>query len=413
MKNAIYTATLALFFIVSLTPLSFIPVKIWNVPFHYIFLSATVSALLVAGSLTGKRPTSFSILVILLLSVFSLSIITSVDRSNTARTIASFFLRGLAIGLVAEQIGTRGRTESFMRFMVFCGAALSFLGLIEFFFKWNPFFYIAPGMADCAIPGRPGMLSTVGHPLPLGSFLVLILPVSLAFSVNSTKTINYLFFVFISSCLVLSFSRSSWLSAIVALAVFFSLQDYRSLIKKKYSFFLFALPLLILPFIFFQPARKAIITRTNAEALYNELFASHRAASYVTTAHILRKSWLLGIGMGNYPKVYETYRTPGTDCRFFTPDNMYLRLLSETGLVGTCAFMAFLIFWFARLWIYRYDKIIAALLSGLTGFLVNMMAADLFYILLPQFTFWIMVGFSAARLTELSHDKSIPVALRN
>ena len=71
-----------------------------------------------------------------------------------------------------------------------------------------------------------------------------------------------------------------------------------------------------------------------------------RISQYRTTANVLSANPLLGIGFGNFTRVYDTYRhhsSPSTErWPARTTENMYLMIVAETGLVGLAAFLALL-----------------------------------------------------------------------
>jgi len=132
---------------------------------------------------------------------------------------------------------------------------------------------------------------------------------------------------------------------------------------------------------------------------------SHRFHSYRTTFNIFKKHPLFGVGMGNYPKVHIAYRAEGTGEKVETPDNMYLRFICETGLVGTLTFFCFIFYWLYQFWRNRNDIFIWTIFVGLIGFLINMMTGDFFYWLPTQFLFWFMLGIGVASLNEVKRNQ--------
>lgn len=139
----------------------------------------------------------------------------------------------------------------------------------------------------------------------------------------------------------------------------------------------------------------------------------------------------LGIGLGNYAFYFEEmlpYRpvaalpeilrliTPekGRD-RLVTSKNFYLRLLSETGIIGAIAFFGFVItlsgsalyLWFAKEQEWRYWGILS--LNGLAAFTLSAMTFDSFVI--PNM--WIVFGLitTATRLhTQAIHHSNTSIA---
>ena len=82
----------------------------------------------------------------------------------------------------------------------------------------------------------PGVGSTVGNPNFLGKFLVLILPLSLAYGCASRSRVQTLYgtvaFLACLVALVLTFTRASWLAFFIEMIIFFSITG-RMLLRKK------------------------------------------------------------------------------------------------------------------------------------------------------------------------------------
>lgn len=403
----IFITISVLFFMVSLIPFNFLALKIFGLPFHYIFIGGTVCLLVILSWLTDKKLTLFDKWLFIIMFGFSLSLISSIDRTYTIRTLGSFFLRGISVAFIAERV-FRNREKTTVFILLVCASLVSLIGLIEFVFHWNPFFRLAPALVNFSLSSRSGMSSTIGHPLALSAYLVLFLPLSVLFTQTKGKKtfLKFIPLLLILATILLSFSRSSWISCLFALLIYFLSRENLNKLIKNWKIIPAFMIVIVSIFLLSSRIRTVFYERANFQRLKSEIFSSHRSASYKTTWNIFKKYPFFGVGFGNYPKVHEVYRAEGTSPFFKTPDNIYLRFLCETGIIGIVTFLIFMFYWLTKLWQNRNNLFIFAIFAGLAGFLINQMAADLFYWLAPQFAFWILFGISMGNLQKHEFKKS-------
>jgi O-antigen ligase len=117
---------------------------------------------------------------------------------------------------------------------------------------------------------------------------------------------------------------------------------------------------------------------------------------------------LFGLGLNNFSVYYEF--ATGRDN--WGPHSFYVALLVETGLVGTALFGVFLWWVFRRL---RVARVLEPRLAwGLTAALVGTMAANLFYLTMQFYYFYVFVAFALALPVVAARDArvSTPAATR-
>ena len=409
-------AVLILFCLVSLVPFfAMNHIKILVLPIHYLIVGGSIGILVVLKSgYQRAKLTSFDKWLFVLMLGFSLSLITSVDRLYTLQSLVSFFLRGVGVAFVVHKIVILEKRKNLLVLvLLFVVSIVCLIGLVEFFTGRIPFFhrlYIENVETyPTEIRGRSGMMSTIGHPLVLSAYLVLIIPVAILFFQTKKTIFSLLPLAVIFPTILLSFSRSSWISSILVLGMYFWNKENKMRILNfinKYIILLIVLSgVCILAFFITPRLKNTFLYRVNPQTLKSETLDSHRFNSYRTTWNIIRKYLLFGVGMGNYPKVHNVYRAEGTSEDVETPDNMYLRFLSETGLVGTLTFFCFIFYWLYQFWRNRSDSFIWTVFVGLTGFLINQMTGDFFYWLPTQFLFWFMLGIGVASLNEVKRNQ--------
>lgn len=398
LEQFMFYALLGLFLIVSLIPFSsLLHIRLFNLPLHYLIVGGGVFLLVIVTWWAGERKFySFDLWLGIVLFAFALSLITSVNRGWTIRSLGSFFLRGGGVAFVASRlVNSKERRRNFTYVLLIGGSLVCLIGLVEFFLGRNPLFHQLYLTHNPYYPLglRSGMVSTIGHPLPLAAWLVLLLPLSLKFGHDRKFPIGFIPFLLILATICFSFTRSAWFAGAVAFFCYFLKKESRKISKKNLSILLL-IPILVLPLFFFSRARNTFHRRFNIKRIKQEVLSSHRSASYTTTLNIVKNYPLFGGGMGNYPQLHKKYRAKRAAARIETPDNMYLRLLSETGIVGLGTFLVFIIFTLYRFWRNSFsgDGFRWAIFCGLVGFLINLFASDLFYWLAPQFTFWLLLG---------------------
>ncbi|MFH1259982.1 MAG: O-antigen ligase family protein [Elusimicrobiota bacterium] len=395
-EQFIFWSVLIIFFLVSFVPFFALKqVTINGYPAEFYLIGGGVAGLVVLTLLNqGKKITGFDKWLIFLMFGLSLSLFTSIDRTNTLKSLASFFLRGAGVAFIASRVvNTDVRRNYLVKFVLFTASLVCLIALLEFFTGKQPIFqnlYVKyPN--DCRYNFGSRCVSTLGHPLVLSAYLVMLLPLAVSFLQNSRHFYKFIPLSLIIPTIFLTFSRSSWLAGFFALLIYFS--GNKNIFAKRKVIFISLIILLSLAFV---PRVKQIFKeRVNAGRLKAEIFTSHRFDAYKTTWQIFKNYPFFGVGLGNYPAVHEQYRTERMSSGIKSPDNIYLRILCDTGLAGVGSFLIFVFYWLVILWKKRQEQLILAIVAGLTGFMLNQFAADLFFWLAPQFLFWLLIGAGA------------------
>jgi putative inorganic carbon (hco3(-)) transporter len=115
---------------------------------------------------------------------------------------------------------------------------------------------------------------------------------------------------------------------------------------------------------------------------------------------------VLGIGYGNYKYLYTSFMTISAQLDTLDAHNLYLQLLSETGLIGFLVFGAIVALFFrlSSTLIRNQDSlrriIGVGMFGSLTGFLIHGVVDFMFHVS-PQFgaLFWMMLGFCTGAVT--------------
>ena len=294
------------------------------------------------------------------------------------------------VAFIAERI-VRYKSMKFMiRSVLICVCIVAIVGIIELFFTWNPYFKVESDYNKI-------MCATIGNPLVFGAYMVIFLPLTLWFLENTKKFFRVIPFFLTFFSVIFSFSRIAWISMFCMLFIYFFRKAYFEKIKKRWFVVAVVLAVIMMPF-FARPSFRAIFGhRFNISELKSMSYLE-RVSAYKITWNIFKDHPIMGVGFGNYPNVYGRYKIETTWPDLITPDNMYLRFLCDTGIVGTSVFFIFIIFWLHKLWRGRDNTVVWAIFCGLIGFLINQLAADLMLWAAVQFAFWMLLGFAVGTI---------------
>lgn len=277
------------------------------------------------------------------------------------------------------------------------------MGILEFIlhknilyenFLFNPFYkkYIY----------EKRIMSTQMHPSVLGTYFLAVIPFS-AFLTFNGRNFKERYLGFLSGLagflgIFLAFARAAFLGVFV----FFTLYLWRKN-KKTYSVFIvimllcFLLTIPLSEHILFLKRFNFILTFRHS---VHKMQIDYRLERFPAAFKMWKQHPFTGVGIDNFRLLFDKYH-PAQDVPFESkiPDNMYLTIFAETGLVGSICFLLFICQLLRQEW--RALKVIVSredqeflfiLLCGFIGLLVNMASYDLFYWYMPLYFFWIYAG---------------------
>lgn len=220
----------------------------------------------------------------------------------------------------------------------------------------------------------------------IGVFSILYLPFSFAFLLqdekSAVKNISLLGFCLMSICLLLNYSRGSFISVLVGIFFVFFISKNR---KSGYIVFLFTLILLF--FAFLLESSRLVDLNT----------WEYRFSYIKEGAKLFMKSPLLGKGLGAFELQHFVHPAVGRQSLHI--ENLYVEILAQSGIIGLASFLY--IFWLyfrkisaglKNLPLYEIaiaGSIFASLISGFFGSVI------LVGISMP-FLFWFLMGISVA-----------------
>lgn len=254
-------------------------------------------------------------------------------------------------------------------------------------------------VAEEPVPTR--VFSILKSPNILGSFMVLVAPLSLAFAANCKAIWKKLIFMgsfaVMSSCLLFTYSKMAWFAYLAALGVYFLIKDKRLVLVLTAT--------AVLMYLFVPSINSRIDYLLSPQYIISSL-SGGRLVRWIRGVGIFRENLLYGVGLGRFGgAVAMNNKIPGT----FYMDNYYLKTAVEGGLAGLIAFLVLIlnvVVWGIRA-IFKLSKeagkekfnFSVSIFAGLVGVLVHNLVENVFEVPMMMAYFWLM----AAILMFISH----------
>lgn len=281
-------------------------------------------------------------------------------------------------------------------FIFSCAAFLvSFDGLFQFFVKTD---FLRQRELVCVANHLYALTASFQHYNDFGTYLVISFVVVTSLLLKEQKKAIYEIFLwvtlmFIEICLVLTFSRGSWLNLFVASALIL-------LLSKKAKKMLPMLTIFIIMFITMPLVKDRIMFSFHPQG------DADRFLVWKTAFKMIKENPFLGKGVGTFMDYFHAYVK---DKVVQYAHNCFLQIWAETGIFSLISFLSFLGF---LLWgaiaAFRKNRnlIILGIAAGLSGFLVHSFFDTHFYSLQLSVLFWTMAGVLQALVNiETTNNK--------
>jgi putative inorganic carbon (hco3(-)) transporter len=250
------------------------------------------------------------------------------------------------------------------------------------------------------------ILSSIGHPVFLGTLMIMALPISFSFCILEKHLVWKMGFVIgtfvLFVALILTFSRGAWVAGFFAGVSYLFLRGVRP-IWYVISLGVVIAGVLIILFSFRGITDIFLGRIIEAYELYVlDLSATSRGKALGHTFEILDISPFMGVGTGMYRfKVSVLERDVLWPPTLDTPDNMYLLWIAERGVLGFFAIIFFMTHFF-RLFLIRLKvksngdshELVLGLFVCFIGFFVNMLTCCTLTFPVTRIVFWILAGVS-------------------
>ncbi|MBE7027717.1 MAG: hypothetical protein E7407_01610 [Ruminococcaceae bacterium] len=246
--------------------------------------------------------------------------------------------------------------------------------------------------------------STFDNPNVLGEYLVMMIPLSMAFSLRSEKPLHKIVYFAVLAlcvlCLIFTWSRGAWLGAMLAVIIFLVATDKRWAICSLVLF-------VVIPFIpVVLSSDSAIVGRITSIGDMSDSSTAYRVSIWYSALRVIRDFWLSGIGPGSdaFSLVYQKYAASGVAFALHS-HNLFLQLLVELGIGGFLVFIMLLLRYVkssVQTLLYENKKtlhstVTTACTSGILGLMLQGMTDYVWYNYKILLIFWIVLAISTAK----------------
>ena len=241
---------------------------------------------------------------------------------------------------------------------------------------------------------EPRLAGTFKMPNDLGAYLVILLPIAIGYSVVSWRAprnwrliaVLGILLCVMGANLALTLTRAAWIgvfAATIYIAIYF---------QRKLLWGLLAL-LLLSPFLMPQTVKDRFETIRQRPSG----FMSERPQWWKTSAQLIAKYPITGIGLGRFRHEYQLHAPAGVHHKPYHAHNIYLHIAVEQGIPSLILFLAILFLIFRQLSALRKrdDFWCSGLFIGGSGFLISAFVyglADQIFHQRPLLIFWFLIG---------------------
>lgn len=337
-----------------------------------------------------KTPLDFPI--ILFASVLVISALTSFAVKSSVMAVLVYIAFILGYFLLTNTVKTKKQLYGLLSMVLLAGLFVAAYGIYQHIFGF------AEGSTwidqDMFSDIQTRVASTFENPNVLGEYLLLLIPVGLAFIWAAPKNYNKIIHLVITGllalCMIYTYSRGCWIGLLVAFFLFFVFYDRRFI-------WIGVIALLLSPM--FLP--QTVIDRFTSVGDTTDTSTSYRVYIWMGTMQMFKDYWLCGIGIGTdaFNMVYPFYSYSSIVAPH--SHNLYLQILVENGVLGIAAFLGILVVFYKTVIasILRtkdrlLNGLVIGLAAGLFGYLVQGMFDNVWYNYRVFLLFFVILGLA-------------------
>ncbi|MFH1441851.1 MAG: O-antigen ligase family protein [Candidatus Omnitrophota bacterium] len=265
---------------------------------------------------------------------------------------------------------------------------LSIDGLSQYFFGLE---FLRHRNLGITFQGVYAMTAAFNHYNDFGAYITVIFLMMLSLFISNKKWPYRLAYVpalvLIETCLLLTFSRGSWIGSILGLFLML-------FVSRKYKEFIFICGILIFTLIAL-PGTKTMIARLNF--ILQAGGDTDRLIVWKIALNMIKENPFLGKGLGTFMDYFSKRSS-------LTPQyahNCFLQIWAETGIFSLLSFISFIMALLLRgIAVFKKtnDYILLGILCGLLAFLVHSFFDTDLYSLQLAVLFWTVAGILAAAI---------------
>ena len=348
-----------------------------------------------------RTPLDFPIL--LFASVLVVSAITSFAVKNSVMAVLVYLAFISGYFLLTNTIKTKKQLYGILSMVLLAGLFVAGYGIYQHAFGF------AEGSTwidqDMFSDIQTRVVSTFENPNVLGEYLLLLIPIGLAFVWAAPKTGNRLLHLVITGalalCMIYTYSRGCWIGLLVAFFLFFVFYDRR---------FIWVGVALLLVAPMFLPA--TVIERFASVGNTTDTSTSYRVYIWMGTLKMLKDYWLCGIGVGSeaFNMIYPYYSYSSIVAPH--SHNLYLQIIAENGILGILAFLSIVVVYYRTVIssiVQTKERLlngfVIGLAAGLFGYLVQGMFDNVWYNYRVFLLFFVILGLTMCCVTAAKGQK--------
>lgn len=260
-----------------------------------------------------------------------LAVVNAGDRSEAIRVFCFYLTAFLFCISLVGTVTNRGRLMSILGFIYVTLVLTGLYAIVQRIMGVEASSSLTDLNMNAGMPGR--VYSTLENPNNYAEFIVLTFPVSLVFCCNIVdrrwKTLATAALVVPVAALLMTYSRSSWVSFALTAVVFLALWEKR-----------------LLPLI---PVAVVVLFPLLPDSIFNRILTigntadssnAYRLYIWTSALHMIRDFGLTGIGLGpgNFTPLYADYCDPNASVAQHS-HMLYLEVWMEMGVLGIVSFL--------------------------------------------------------------------------
>jgi O-antigen ligase len=330
------------------------------------------------------------------------------------------FLVILTYFLIYFFVANRNKEEinKMFVFMIISATLVATYGILQKL-GYNPLFY------GTTMSTEERSYSTLGNPIYLGGYLIMVIPIAIAFFFNS-DVVLYKVSLFVSilimyCSLIFTYSRGAYIGFLFSLFVFFYFLGPKYIIEYRRILLYLIVSFLVLFVIFSKQqittpdGKKDLIERIISIGDIRENASAARLVLWKGTLKIIKDYPFLGTGLETFGIIYPKYQDPsylkfeGRLVMAGKPHNIFLQTAINSGLAGIFVYLWIIVI-FLRYVVEKIKKtdyineriIYVSVLSAIVGYLVQSQFA--FDTPSVGLLYWVYLG-SIGGIGNINKDK--------
>lgn len=341
-----------------------------------------------------STPLNLPIFVFMLVEIFATLHSASIKLSlrNLSVDLVSFCL----FFVIVNVVNTKKKLNIIIKVFVLITFLLACFGIIQYFVIKPMDVLWADKSINPELNARA--VGTFSNPNIFAEYLEHMLPVAVALIFTVKKLSKRILHIIISSaiiiCLVLTFSRASYLGFAAAIFVLFVVK-FAKYIPLAITAVIVSIPIAL------KTLPGVILDRITSIGSLKDSSNAYRVDIWQGTVNMIKDFWITGVGFGYwaYKNAFMEYAVRAT--KPWHSHNLYLEIMAEIGVFGMLAFIWIVVMLFTSVISFsrktkdRYlSWVSVGLLCSVVSLLVHGVAEHVLYMPISIIMFWMIIALA-------------------